>query len=74
MKVITYELKKIEEMARIINSIQLKGFENARALTKVGDILDSGKIGEVLEEMEENRNDSNATAKNQSKRYMAKDI
>lgn len=50
MKTITYRLEDIEKMAELISGFSFSGFSEARAISEIGNILDSGTIGEIMEE------------------------
>lgn len=44
MKIVIYKEDDIQTIANLVNSLNIKGFEQARILSKIGDILDSGEI------------------------------
>lgn len=54
MKIVIYKEDDIQTVANLINSLDIRGFEQARIVSKIGDILDSGEIknkckGEIQE-------------------------
>lgn len=49
MKIIIYEYEKMVRAGRLLNSLEVSGSSNFRALAELANILDSGKIGETFE-------------------------
>ena len=49
MKVITYEYDKMLRAGQLLNTLRITGVDQARAISEIGNILDSGKLGEVVE-------------------------
>lgn len=54
MKTVTFKYEDIQILASIINSLPLKGFENAKLVVKAGNILDSGIIKELPDKEKQN--------------------
>lgn len=50
MKTLTYKYEDIERMAELISRIPFSGFETARVVSEIGNILDSGTTGEIMQE------------------------
>lgn len=48
MKTLTYEYEKMVRAGQLLNKIVIQGIEQARCIAEIGDILDSGKIGEII--------------------------
>ena len=46
MKMVIYKHDDIQMVANLVNSLDIRGFEQARIVSKIGDILDSGEIKE----------------------------
>lgn len=44
MKVVIYKEDDIQTVANLVNSLNIRGFEQARIVSKIGEILDSGEI------------------------------
>lgn len=55
MKVLTYEYENMKEVGQLLELLKIRGVEQARILARIGDILDSGTVGEVIEKKEEKR-------------------
>ena len=49
MKIIIYEYEKMVRAGQLLNSLEVSGSSNFRALAELANILDSGKIGETFE-------------------------
>lgn len=49
MKIIIYEYEKMVKAGQLLNSLEVSGSSNFRALAELANILDSGKIGETFE-------------------------
>lgn len=47
MKVVTYELEKMERVGKLLNEVTVHGVHQARILTEIGNIIDSGQPGEI---------------------------
>lgn len=52
MKVITYELEKMRRVGELLNEVTVFGVQQARILTEIGNIVDSGQMGEITVEEE----------------------
>lgn len=52
MKVIVYEREKMMKAGKLINSLNVSGSSNFRALAELSDILDSGLPGEYEDKKE----------------------
>lgn len=52
MKVLTYEYDRMLRAGQILNNLQILGVNQARLLAELGDILDSGTPGEIMEKKE----------------------
>lgn len=50
MKIITYDLERINKAMSFLNTIQVTGIEQARVLVAVSNILESGNIKEIVPE------------------------
>ena len=57
MKVITYEYEKMLRAGQILNDLHIFGVKQARLVSELGNILDSGTPGEITEKKEEVDND-----------------
>lgn len=44
MKVVVYKHDDIQTVANLVNSLNIRGFDQARIVSKIGEILDSGEI------------------------------
>ena len=49
MKTITYEYDRMLRVGQLLNTIKITGVDQARAISEIGNILDSGKLGENVE-------------------------
>lgn len=49
MKTITYNREAMERAGYLLNLLNVCGVQQARILSEIGDILDSGKEGEITE-------------------------
>lgn len=58
MKTLTYDYGKMVTAGQLLNSLVVSGSSNFRALAEIANILDSGKLGEIME-TETDENDSN---------------
>ena len=47
MKVVTYEWDKMKRAGELLNEVTVYGVQQARILAEIGNILDSGEIGEI---------------------------
>ena len=56
MKVLTYEYEKMVRAGQILNDLHIFGVNQARLLAELGNILDSGKPGEITEKKEGEKN------------------
>lgn len=54
MKTITYEWKKMERAGYLLGLLNVCGVQQARILAEIGDIIDSGKPGEITEKEDRN--------------------
>lgn len=52
MKTVTYKYENMARAGILLNKINICGVEQARILAEIGNILDSGKIGEINEREE----------------------
>lgn len=52
MKTITYEYDKMKRAGEILNLLPVTGVQYARLLAELGNILDAGQLGEVMEREE----------------------
>lgn len=52
MKALIYEYEKMFRAGEIMRQVSATGIDNFRLLKELGDILDSGKLGEYKEEKE----------------------
>lgn len=52
MKVVTYEWDKMKRAGELLNEVTVYGVHQARILTEIGNILDSGEIGEIYKKEE----------------------
>lgn len=50
MKTITYSYERMRRAGVLLNSVTASGCSNIRALAELADILDSGEVGEELDE------------------------
>lgn len=55
MKTVTYNYEKIVRACQLINKLEICGIDQARFIAEIGDILDNGKIGEII--VKENKAD-----------------
>lgn len=44
MKIVVYKYDDIQTITNLINSVNFRGFEQARLISEIGRILDSGEI------------------------------
>ena len=49
MEVVTYTREQMEWVGKLLNDINIVGVNQARILTEIGNIIDSGKIGEIID-------------------------
>lgn len=49
MKVLTYEYEKMLRAGQLLNALHFCGVEQARIVAELGNILDSGAAGEIVE-------------------------
>ena len=54
MKTITYERKKMERVGYLLGLLKVCGVRQARILSEIGDIIDSGMPGEISEKEDKN--------------------
>lgn len=47
MKTVTYKYEDMIRAGKLLNRINICGVEQARILAEIGNVLDSGKIGEI---------------------------
>lgn len=53
MKVLTYDREKMLRAGQLLNSLHFCGIEQARIVAELGNILDSGTPGNIVEKKEE---------------------
>lgn len=53
MKVLTYEYEKMVRAGQLLNALHFCGVEQARIVAELGDILDSGTPGNIVEKGKE---------------------
>lgn len=56
LKVLTFEYEKMKRAGQILNALPFYGVHQARLIAELGDILDSGSLGEIIEKKEEQPN------------------
>lgn len=49
MKILTYNYEKMLRAGQILNALPFCGVQQARLIAELGDILDSGTPGEIVE-------------------------
>lgn len=54
MKTVTYDLEKMNHAGKLLNMLNVCGVGQARILAQIGDILDSGQIGEIMKKEKDN--------------------
>lgn len=52
VKVLTFEYEKMKRAGQILNALPFCGVQQARLIAELGDILDSGSLGEIIEKEE----------------------
>lgn len=53
MKTLTYDYEKMIRVGQLLNAMNFQGIGSARIIAEIGDILDSGKLGEIVERPKE---------------------
>ena len=53
MKTLTYERDKMLRAGQLLNALHFCGVEQARIVAELGNILDSGTPGEIVEKKED---------------------
>lgn len=71
MNVLTYDYEKMKRAGELLNAICREGVnvDQCRFISEIGDILDSGKIAEIIGE-EEKDHDSSRNAQNEDNGIM----
>lgn len=49
VKVLTYNCSDIDQIVAFMEQITVQGIKNARMITAIANIIDTGKIGEIID-------------------------